>query len=107
MLIHVDWEIVRNHDNDQQTAHLNTRYNFVTHDGATIYVQTTGTRTGRRSILERLGDDTSIGPDQFKMRLHLTMETGDERYSWVNNGVFIASAGRNGNQVIYDAYEVL
>ncbi|KAK3670488.1 hypothetical protein LTR78_009592 [Recurvomyces mirabilis] len=101
-----DWEIVRNHG-DQQTAHLNTRYNLVTHDGATIYLQTTGTRTGSRSVLEKLGNDTSIDPDQFKMRLHLTMETGDERYNWINSGVFIASSGRNGDQVIYDAYELL
>jgi len=101
-----DWEIVRNHD-DQQTAHLNTRYNLITHDGATIYLQTTGTRTGQRNIVEKLGDDTQIRPNQYKMRLHLTMETGDARYSWVNDGVFVASSGRTGNQVIYDAYELL
>ncbi|KAF2771270.1 hypothetical protein EJ03DRAFT_325711 [Teratosphaeria nubilosa] len=105
-----DWEIVRNHSRDGQewqTAHLNTRYNLVTHDGATIYLQTTGTRTGRREVLEMLGEDTSITPDQFKMRLHLTMETGDPRYEWVNDGVFVASSGRVGSQVIYDAYELL
>ncbi|KAK5711715.1 hypothetical protein LTR15_012310 [Elasticomyces elasticus] len=102
-----DWEIVRDHDGDQQTAHLNTRYNLVTHDGATIYLQTTGTRTGKKSVLSKLGDDTSITPDQFKMRLNLTMETGDPRYSWINQGVFVASSGRVGDQVIYDAYELL
>lgn len=102
----LDWEIVRDHD-DQQTAHLNTRYNFQTHDGAYLFVQTTGTRTGKREVLSKLGDDTSITADQFKMRLHLTMETGDPRYSWVNSCVFICSAGRSGNQVIYDAYELL
>ncbi|KAK5110709.1 hypothetical protein LTR62_005586 [Meristemomyces frigidus] len=102
-----DWEIVRDHDGDQQTAHLDTRYNLVTHDGATIYLQTTGTRTGSKSVLKKLGEDEGIGADAFKMRLHLTMETGDERYSWVNSGVFIASAGRNGKMVIYDAYELL
>ncbi|KAK5702207.1 hypothetical protein LTR17_022515 [Elasticomyces elasticus] len=101
-----DWEIVRDHD-DQQTAHLNTRYNLVTHDGATIYLQTTGTRTGKKSVLSKLGDDISITPDQFKMRLNLTMETGDPRYSWINQGVFVASSGRVGDQVIYDAYELL
>ncbi|KAK5085263.1 hypothetical protein LTR05_004544 [Lithohypha guttulata] len=101
-----DWEIIRNHD-DQQTAHLDTRYNLLTHDGATIYLQTTGTRTGKREVLEKLGQDESITADKFKMRLHMTMETGDSRYSWVNDGVFIASSGRNGDMVIYDAYEVL
>nr|POE52120.1 upf0311 protein [Quercus suber] len=101
-----DWEIVRNHD-DQQTAHLNTRYNLLTHDGATIYLQTTGTRTGSREILEKLGDDTGITADQYKMRLQLVMETGDPRYSWINSAVFVASAGRNGGMVVYDAFELL
>ncbi|KAI6814928.1 hypothetical protein KC367_g5899 [Hortaea werneckii] len=101
-----DWEIVQDHD-DVQTAHLNTRYNLQTHDGAIIYIQTTGTRTGKRSVLEKLGEDQSITPDQFRMRLNLMLETGDPRYSWVNDGVFIASSGRSGTQVIYDAYQVL
>jgi len=101
----IDWEIVRDHDGDQQTAHLNTRYNLLTHDGATIYLQTTGTRTGKKDVLERLGKE-EISPDQYRMRLQLTMETGDERYSWVNQGVFIASSGRVGDQVIYDAYQL-
>ncbi|KAI7514953.1 FAD/NAD(P)-binding domain-containing protein [Hortaea werneckii] len=101
-----DWEIVQDND-DIQTAHLNTRYNLQTHDGAIIYIQTTGTRTGKRSVLEKLGEDQSITPDQFRMRLNLTLETGDPRYSWVNDGVFIASSGRSGTQVIYDAYQIL
>lgn len=92
---------------DTQTAHLNTRYNLVTHDGAPIYLQTTGTRTGPKEVLEKLGEDTSITPDQFRMRLQLTMETGDPRYSWINDGVFIAASGRSGDQVIYDAYQLL
>lgn len=79
----------------------------MTHDGATIYLQTTGTRTGARSVIEKLGEDTSITADQFKMRLNLTFETGDERYTWLNTTVGIASSGRTGSQVIYDAYEVL
>ncbi|KAK3046130.1 hypothetical protein LTR09_012356 [Extremus antarcticus] len=102
-----EWEIVRDHDGDQQTAHLNTRYNLLTHDGATIYLQTTGTRTGKKEVLEKLGEDESIGADQYRMRLQLTMETGDEGYSWVNQGVSVASSGRNGDQVIYDAYQLL
>lgn len=106
MRLSPDWEIVQDHD-DIQTAHLNTRYNLQTHDGAIIYIQTTGTRTGKRSVLEKLGEDQSITPDQFRMRLNLTLETGDPRYSWVNDGVFIASSGRSGTQVIYDAYQVL
>lgn len=64
------------------------------------------TRTGKKEILEKLGEG-KIGPDQFRMRLNLTFETGDERYTWLNSAVFIASSGRVGDMVIYDAYQVL
>ncbi|THX24424.1 hypothetical protein D6D10_10131 [Aureobasidium pullulans] len=101
-----DWETVQDHDGDQQTAHLDTRYNLKTHDGAMLYLRTTGTRTGKKEVLEKLGEG-NIGPDQFRMRLHLTFETGDERYTWLNSGVFMASSGRVGDMVIYDAYQVL
>lgn len=38
----LDWETVQDHDGDQQTAHLDTRYNLKTHDGAMLYLRTTG-----------------------------------------------------------------
>lgn len=95
-------------DETQQTAHLDTRYNLQTHDGAVIYLQTTGTRTGPKSVLEQLGKGNIGAVDgKFRMRLHCTMETGDERYAWLNEGVFIASSGRVGDQVIYDCYQLL
>ena len=100
-----DWEIVQDHHEDQQTAFLDTRYNLETHDGAVIYLQTTGTRTGAKNVLEKLGEG-KLGPEKYRMRLHLTFETGDQRYSWLNHGVFIASAARAGDQVIYDAYQI-
>jgi hypothetical protein len=50
-----------------------------THDGAAIYIQTTGVRKGPKEILDALGDNTSIEATEYKMRLNVTMETGDER----------------------------
>lgn len=91
-----DWEIVKDTrepewDNEcgegeegwRQTAYLDTRYNLQTHDGVVIYLRTTGTRTGRKRVLERLGDG-GIGAEEYVMRLHLTFECGDERYAWLN-----------------------
>lgn len=102
-----DWETIQNHNGDQQTAYLDTRYNLLTHDDVCIFLKTTGTRTGKKSVLEELGEEDKHGPEEFKMRLNLTFECGDERYSWLNRAVAIASSGRNGTRVIYDAYEVL
>ena len=63
-------------------------------------------RTGKKEVLEKLGEG-GIAADKYKMRLHVTAETGDERYSWLNQAVIVASAGRVGDQVVYDAYELL
>ena len=91
---------------DIQTAYLDTRYNLKTHDGAIIYLQTTGARTGPKAVLESLGDK-EVSPTEYRMRLALKMETGDARYSWLNQSVAIASSARVGTQVIYDAYLVV
>ena len=101
-----DWE-TEHDDGDQQTVHVDARYNLLTHDGAVIYLQSRGTRTGKRHVLQRLDNDDDVPPDAYRMRLQLTLETGDERYSWVNSGVFVASAGQRGNMFIYDAYQLL
>lgn len=71
-----------------------------------IYLQTTGTRTGKRDVLESLGKEERE-PTEYRMRLHLTAETGDERYSWLNQAVMVASSGRVGDMVIYDAYQLV
>ena len=102
-----DWETIQNHNGGQQTAYLDTRYNLLTHDGVCIFLKTTGTRTGQKSVLEELGDQDKHNPNKYRMRLNLMFESGDERYSWLNSVVAIASSARNGERVIYDAYQVL
>lgn len=64
-------------------------------------------RTGKSEILAKLGDDESIKASEYRMRLNVKMETGDARYKeWINAGAFVASAGRSGNRVIYDLFEL-
>ncbi|KAG4029276.1 hypothetical protein MFRU_016g00340 [Monilinia fructicola] len=105
-----DWETIQNTSapTEIQTAHLDTRYNLLTHDNHCIYLRTTGVRTGPREILEALGEEDKHGANEYKMRLNMTFECDDGgKYGWLNRVVGIASSGRNGTRVIYDAYEVL
>lgn len=43
-----------------------TRYNLRTDDGAYIYIQTRGTRTGPKEVLDRLTTDPTITADQYR-----------------------------------------
>ncbi|GAA5964267.1 hypothetical protein JCM3765_002791 [Sporobolomyces pararoseus] len=48
------------------------------------------------------------GPDEYKFRLFIEMETDskNEKYAWLNTAMFVGSGSRSGRQVIYDAYLV-
>ncbi|KAJ8059732.1 hypothetical protein OCU04_011376 [Sclerotinia nivalis] len=113
-----DWETIQNTTSpsststssspELQTAHLDTRYNLLTHDNHCIYLRTTGVRTGPREILEGLGEEDKHAANEYKMRLNMTFECDDGgKYGWLNRVVGVASSGRNGGRVIYDAFEVL
>ncbi|KAK2035662.1 hypothetical protein LX32DRAFT_688554 [Colletotrichum zoysiae] len=78
---------------------------------AHITLRTTGWRTGPRDVMERLFDPSradGVSPDEYSFRLHVRMETGDERYrDIVNTAMWVGSGARLGATVIYDAYRVV
>lgn len=80
---------------------MDTRYLLVTDDEepAHIMVRTEGWRTGPPAVLERLLDPVEgdkVSPDEYRFRLFVRFETGDERYRWVNEGMWIGSGVRRG-----------
>jgi Protein of unknown function (DUF3237) len=42
----------------------------------------------------------------YKFRINLELETGDERYAFLNTCSWIGSGCRRGAEVIYDAYRI-
>ena len=99
---------------------------------AFISVKTSGWRTGPPEILEKLQDPAQadgVNPTSYKFRLNLELESGDDRYSFVNTLLWIGSGCCRGMEgtcidgptarsrsryqadmtilVIYDTYRVL
>lgn len=69
--------------NDDLSAHITTR--------------SRGWRTGPKDVLERLNDPTladTIPANQYKFRLTVELETGDERYAFLNTCLWTASGSR-------------
>ncbi|RMZ83715.1 hypothetical protein DV738_g885, partial [Chaetothyriales sp. CBS 135597] len=76
---------------------------------AYIKVKSQGWRTGTREVLEKLADPAladTTPPTQYKFRIVVELESGDERYSFLNTGMWVGSGARRGGEVIYDAYRV-
>lgn len=71
---------------------------------AYIIVKTDGWLTGPKDVLDKVNDMTSadnLPPSSYKYRVHLTMETGDERFHFVNTLMWISSGCRRGHESKY------
>lgn len=85
---------------------LETNYLLKTNDSepAYIVIKTSGWRTGPREVLEKLFDPeqaNSVKPSEYSFRLYVNMETGDERYSFLNEGLWVGSGARLGAEGVY------
>lgn len=119
-------EIKTNRDDriveEDQTTHVNTNYAIKSDDGAFIYIRyvrpdsnfeweerlndnrTEGTRAGPPDVLKALMEGGPVDPSQYWFHLHVRLETGHEKYKWMNNRVIIARATRAKSEIAYDAY---
>lgn len=86
---------------ENKSTFVDTRYLLATADPepAHIMVRTEGWRTGPPEVLTRLLDPVEgdkVSPDEYRFRIFIRLETGDERYKWVNEGMWIGSGVRRG-----------
>ncbi|MGA1437055.1 MAG: DUF3237 domain-containing protein [Ilumatobacteraceae bacterium] len=97
-----DWQIVAG----DGTAIIDTRYTARTDDGSLIYLATSGYRHGPAEVLARVAAGEVVGRDEYYFRLIMQLESGGPGLEWLNNTVFVASAGRNAMSVVYDLFAV-
>lgn len=93
------------------STRIETSYLLKTDDAVPAYIciKTNGWRTGPKEVLQALMDPTrsdAVDPEAYRFRLFVDMETGDDRYRFVNTGMWVGAGVRKGGQVIYDAYRI-
>lgn len=97
-----DWQTVL----ADGTAELVARYAFETDDGAVIEIDNYGFRHGPPDVIAALARGDDIDPSAYYMRTMAKLETGDPRYAWVNNRLFVGSGSRQAASVKIALYEV-
>ncbi|MEU8251153.1 DUF3237 domain-containing protein [Nonomuraea sp. NPDC048916] len=95
-----DWQVVH----ADGMASIDTRYTLRTHDGAHLYISTSGVRHGPAAVMARLAAGEPVDPGEYYFRLFCRFETGDDRYLWLNRTLAVASAARTADAVRYEAY---
>lgn len=86
---------------------VDVRFQMTTHDGANIYVQYYGLLELNEATMTALA---SAGPTDFEdhyFRIGPRLETGDPRYAWVNQTMFVGKGhALPGLLIEYDVYRV-
>ncbi|MBX5452642.1 MAG: DUF3237 domain-containing protein [Acidobacteriia bacterium] len=83
---------------------LDVRLALQTHDGAAIFLQYRGVRSGPEAVLQRLARGETVDPSDYYFRTILLFETGDARYAWLNDLVGVGLGRREPNGPIYRVF---
>jgi Protein of unknown function (DUF3237) len=98
-----DFQIIR----PNELIELEAKYAFETDDGAVIYVENKGIRFGPVELLQKLKRGEPVDPTLIYFRTVPKFETGAEKYRWLMEHIFIASAARHADRVVIDVHQVL
>ena len=98
-----DFQIIR----PNELIELEAKYAFETDDGAVVYVENKGIRFGPVELLQRLKRGEPVDPKLIYFRTVPKFETGAEKYRWLMQRIFVASAARHADRVVIDVHQVL
>ncbi len=97
-----DWQTIF----DSGLFELDTRYAIETDDGATIEIINYGYRYAEPDVSAALGRGETVSPEDYYMRTHARLESGDPRYDWVNRTLFVGVGARNAGSVRVEIYAI-
>jgi hypothetical protein len=98
-----DWMLIR----PDGVAVIDVRATLQTDDDALIYMRYSGYRHGPADVMRALADGEDVDPATYYFRIAVILETGAEKYSWLNRIVAVGTGRRIPEGPIYDVYEVL
>jgi hypothetical protein len=87
-------------------ARLDVRGQITTDDGAVLYMTYGGIMELNEKVMAAIGSTDETSYDDQYFRTAPRLETGDERYAWVNQTVFVARGRISSKGVEYEVSRV-
>jgi hypothetical protein len=99
-----DWVVV----SPDGYGHIDVRLQFETGDGARVYVEYGGLLEINETVSQAMASGGATRYEDQYFRTTLRLETGDERYAWMNRTVFVARGHLvEGLKVEYEVYRLV
>jgi hypothetical protein len=86
---------------------LEAKYAFELDDGAIVYIENTGIRSGPKELLDRIAQGETVDPASIYFRSVPKFQTGAENYRWLMESLFVAVGARYPDRVEIDVHQVL
>jgi hypothetical protein len=86
---------------------LEAKYAFEMDDGAIVYIENTGIRSGSKELLDRIAKGERVDPASIYFRSVPKFETGAENYRWLMDNLFVGVGARYPDRVEIDVHRVL
>jgi len=87
-------------------ARLEARYMLELEDGARVFVQNNAMRAASAEVTGRLLCGEPVDPAEVYFRGQVALETGDPRWSWLNERLYLCVGQRLPTQVLMSFYIV-
>jgi hypothetical protein len=98
-----DWLVLRS----DGVGELDVRATMRTDDGELIYAYYRGILKIDPAIMGRVQNGEDIDPSQYYFRTTPVLETGSEKYSWLNQIICVGIGKLEKNRVQYRIYQIL
>jgi hypothetical protein len=98
-----DWLVIRS----DGVGELDVRATMRTDDGELIYAAYRGILKIDPEIMGRVQNGEDIDPSQYYFRTTPVLETGSEKYSWLNQIICVGIGKVEKNRVRYSLYQIL
>jgi hypothetical protein len=97
-----DWQLIR----PDGSTEIDTRYSARTPAGEYVHFRTSGVRSGPPETLDALLRGEPVDPSAYYFRVNVYLETSAPRLAELQRSIFVASAIRGADSVVYTAYRV-
>jgi hypothetical protein len=98
-----DFQIIR----PNGLTELEAKYAFAMDDGAIVYIENVGIRSGPKDLVDRIAKGESVDPALIYFRSMPKFETGAEKYRWLMEHLFIGVGARRPDRVEIDVHQVM
>ncbi len=88
------------------TMMIDVRLTLQTNDGALIYLSYKGRFIGAAGAMAKLARGETLEAGSYSLVTVAKFESGDERYSWLNDVIAVGTGEQSGFNPVYTIYEI-